>query len=142
MAIDIAATLRTVIKPLEYTNEEIQDAQMFLDTMPDDCPFWDTEQGQETLRIKRQLGINPATTNAQRLRAYNDRAPGGDHLLGQLTDIGLECVATLCNTTADHAGFRIAMRAIPRFDGEFTLGDAARAYARYLLEHLEGTKSA
>lgn len=50
----------------EYSAEEIADAQDAIDTHPNASPFWDSDGGQEALRIARIVGLMPTTTNRER----------------------------------------------------------------------------
>lgn len=51
--------------------------------------------------------------------------------------LDLDCVAMICNTTADNHGFRISLRGIPAFAGAFTIGDAAVAYFSHMTKEVE-----
>ena len=55
---------------MEYSKEEIEEAQAHLDRYTFRSKFWDTEDGQETMRIAREYGLKSQTTNEARSRVH------------------------------------------------------------------------
>ena len=53
-----------------YSNEEILAAQAAIDSHPNGSPFWDTEDGQEAIRISKLIGLKAQTTNKQRAATH------------------------------------------------------------------------
>lgn len=55
---------------IEYTSEEIAAAQRDLDLYPNASSFWDTDSGQETMRIARQYSLESTNTNRERCKIH------------------------------------------------------------------------
>jgi hypothetical protein len=49
----------------------------------------------------------------------------------------LDCVAMVCNTTANNIGFKITLREIPAIAEPFTIGEAATAYLKHLIAQFD-----
>lgn len=55
---------------INYTKNEIDLAQAHLDRYTVNSSFWDTENGQQTMRIARQHGLESTTSNYARSRVH------------------------------------------------------------------------
>lgn len=55
---------------IAYTKAEIEEAQRHLNLYPNASSFWDTDSGQETMRIARQYGLESENTNRERCRIH------------------------------------------------------------------------
>ena len=53
--------------PLNADQEAIRGwTQEYLDTMPDESPFWDSPTGQDVLHYARELSLESRNTNSER----------------------------------------------------------------------------